>query len=49
MADVPAAVQGEDCLNLRIARPSAVVGGGGEVAGLPVMVYLYGGEFFLAE
>jgi carboxylesterase type B len=33
--------QSEDCLNLRIARPSATT----NHAGLPVMVFLYGGGF----
>ena len=33
--------QSEDCLNLRIARPSGTTSD----AGLPVMVFLYGGGF----
>lgn len=38
MAAIPK--QSEDCLNLRIAKPS----GADATSGLPVMVYIYGGK-----
>lgn len=35
----------EDCLNLRVARPAGVEAN----AGLPIMVWIYGGKYALSE